>query len=475
MKITLLGAGGGEVTGSCYLLETASAKVLIDCGMFQGPATIENRNRIPTAAQAARLDAVVLTHAHLDHTGRLPLLTKLGYQAPIYCTRPTADLANLVLQDSARLQFSDCERENRKRAKQGLAPIDPLYRASDVDALRPLFRTFEYDEPTEVANGVSVRAVDAGHMLGSASLEVSVSEEGRKRVVVFSGDIGPCGAPIHRDPTVLARADILILESTYGDRDHKRLEETAIEARDAIREAIAAKARILVPSFAIGRSQILLYLLAAAFQRKILPPIPIVLDSPMAIEATEIYAKHAELLDEETRAMWRSGELSANLQTLRPSVTSEDSRALNDLPGPLLIIAGSGMCMGGRILHHFRHNLANPETLILFVGFQAHGSLGEAIVQGKKDVKIFGEKIRVNAKVYTLGGLSGHAGRTDLLRWFDAMAPSKPRLVLTHGEDRARQVLARAIAERHGIEAELPDVCDVLEDEPAPVAAENRR
>lgn len=471
MKITLLGAAGSEVTGSCYLLETTSAKVLVDCGMFQGSATSENRNRIPTAAQVARIDAVVLTHAHLDHTGRLPLLAKLGYRAPIYCTRPTVDLANLVLQDSALLQLSDCERENRKRAAQGRAPIEPLYRPSDVDALRPLFRTFEYDEPTEVAKGISVRAVDAGHMLGSASLELTVSEEGRKRVVVFSGDIGPRGAPIHRDPTAFARADILFLESTYGDRDHRRLEETAIEARDAISTAIAAKAKILVPSFAIGRSQILLYMLAGAFQRKLLPPFPIVLDSPMAIKATDIYVKHVELLGEEAQAMWTSGELSANLQTFRTSATAQASRALNHLAGPLLIIAGSGMCTGGRILHHFRHNLAKPDTLILFVGFQAHGSLGEAIVQGQKDVRLLGETIRVNAKVHTLGGLSGHAGQTDLLHWFDAIAPSRPRVVLTHGEDKARNALARAIAQRHGIGAELPGLYDVLEDRPAHVAA----
>ena len=399
------------------------------------------------------------------------LLAKIGYRAPIYCTRPTVDLANLVLQDSARLQFSDCERENRKRAAHGLTPIEPLYRPSDVDALRPLFRTFEYDQPTEVAKGVSVRAVDAGHMLGSASLEVTVSEEGRKRVVVFSGDIGPRGAPIHRDPTALTHADILFLESTYGDRDHRRLEETATEARDAIAAAVAAKAKILVPSFAIGRSQILLYMLAEAFQRRILPPFPIVLDSPMAIKATEIYTNHIELLHDEAQAKWRSGELSANLRTFRTCVTSQASRALNHLPGPLLVIAGSGMCSGGRILHHLRHNLAKQDTLILFVGFQAHGSLGEAIVQGQKDVKLFGETIRVNAKVHTLGGLSGHAGQTDLLHWFDAIAPSRPRVVLTHGEDKARQALARAIASRHGIAAELPGLFDVLEDRPAPVPA----
>ena len=475
MKITLLGAAGGDVTGSCYLLETSSAKVLVDCGMFQGSARSENRNHIPTAAQVARLDAVVLTHAHLDHTGRLPLLAKLGYRAPIYCTQPTVDLTTLVLHDAAHLQLSDCKRENRKRAQRNLVPMEPLYDARDVDALRPLFRTFEYDDPTEIANGISVRAVDAGHMLGSATLVVKVSDEGRTRVVVFSGDIGPSGAPIHRDPTALAQADILFLESTYGDRDHRRLEDTLIEAREAIREAIAAKAKILVPSFAIGRSQILLYLLAGAFQRQLLPQIPIVLDSPMAIDATEIYVKHAALLDEEAQAMWRSGELSANLQTLRRSITAEDSRALNDLPGPLLIIAGAGMCTGGRILHHLRHNLANPNTLILSVGFQAQGSLGAAIVQRQQVVKIFGEPIRVAAKVHTLGGLSGHAGQTDLLRWFDAIAPSRPRVVLTHGEDKARQALARAIAARHGIETELPDLFEVVEDEPARVAAAHRR
>ena len=475
MKITLLGAAGGDVTGSCYLVETSSAKVLVDCGMFQGSAKSENRNHIPTTAQVARLDAVVLTHAHLDHTGRLPLLAKLGYRAPIYCTRPTVDLATLVLHDAAHLQLSDCKRENQKRAQRGLAPIEPLYGAGDVDALRPLLRTFDYDVPTEIANGISVRAVDAGHMLGSASLVVTVSDEGRTRVVVFSGDIGPRGAPIHRDPTALTQADILFLESTYGDRNHRGLEETLTEAREAIRQAIAAKARILVPSFAIGRSQILLYLLAGAFQRKLLPPIPIVLDSPMAIDATEIYLKHAELLDDEAQAMWRSGELSANLQTLRRSITAEDSRALNELPGPLLIIAGSGMCTGGRILHHLRHNLANPDTLILSVGFQAQGSLGAAIVQRQNVVKIFGEPIRVCAKVHTLGGFSGHAGQTDLLRWFDAVAPSRPRVILTHGEDKARQALARAIAARHGIEAELPDLFDVLEDEPARVGAAHGR
>ncbi len=319
MKITLFGAAGGEVTGSCYLLQTAGANVMIDCGLFQGSSKTENRNRIPTAARLKQLDAVVLTHAHLDHTGRLPLLAKQGYRGPVHCTAPTVDLANLVLQDSARLQLSDCVRENRKRARQGQEPIEPLYRTPDVDALRPLFRTFDHDEPTEVAKGISVRAVDAGHMLGSASLEVTVAEKGRKRVVVFSGDIGPRGAPIHRDPTLLGRADILFLESTYGNRDHRSLKETVVETREAIREAIERKAKILVPAFAIGRTQILLYLLAGAFQRKTPPPIPIYVDSPMGIEATKIYKKHALLFDEEAKAMGESGELSANLRTLKNS------------------------------------------------------------------------------------------------------------------------------------------------------------
>jgi metallo-beta-lactamase family protein len=299
-------------------------------------------------------------------------------------------------------------------------------------------------------------------MLGSASLEMTIDEAGKKTVVVFSGDIGPRGAPLHRDPTPFNRADVVFMESTYGDRDHKPLGKTAIEAREVIRKAVANKGKILVPSFAIGRTQLLLYLLAAAFKKKTLPKFPIFVDSPMAIQATKFYGKHNELFDAEALAMWKSGELKGNLETVEFCTTADDSRALNDKEGPMLIIAGAGMCNGGRILHHLRNNLANPTTTVMIVGFQSHGSLGRMLVDSKPTVKIMGETIPVRASVHTFGGLSGHAGQKDLMNWFDTLAPSRPRVILTHGEDRARKPLGRLIQERHGIKVEYPNVGEVI-------------
>src|SRR5678816_4329979 len=289
MKVTLFGASGGEVTGSCYHLQTDKANIFIDCGLFQGAKKLENQNRIPKKSAVQKLDAVVLTHCHLDHVGRLPLLTRLGYSRPIYATPATIDLADLILRDSAHLQQEDAKRQNRRRAEEGRPPIEPFYTAHDVDRLMPLFRRMRYEHPTEVAPGISVRAVEAGHVLGSASLEVTVEEQGRKKVLVFSGDLGPRGAPLHRDPTPFKHADVVFMESTYGDRNHRSLQETAIEGREIIAAAIEKKAKILVPAFAIGRTQLLLYLLAGAFKRRTLTPFPIYIDSPMAIEATQVY------------------------------------------------------------------------------------------------------------------------------------------------------------------------------------------
>jgi metallo-beta-lactamase family protein len=463
MRVTLLGAAGGEVTGSAYVVETASANVLVDCGFFQGPRKLENFNRLPTKGAVSRLDAVVLTHAHLDHTGRLPLLTKVDYKGPIYGTRATFELADLILRDCASLHKSDVARENRQRKTRGKPPLDVLFTQTEVTLLRQLYRRITYDKPTEIANGVTVRLVDAGHVFGSASIEMTVEERGRRRVIVFSGDLGPRGAPLHRDPTPFTHADVVFLESTYGDRNHRSLRETAIETREVIRKAIEAKARILVPTFAIGRTQILLYLLAGAFHRKTLPPFPVYVDSPMGIEATTIYRRNVELFDEEALAMQRTGELRAALRTVRFTRTARESQALSTAPGPCLIMAGAGMCNGGRIVNHLRTSLAKPSTTVLFVGFQSRGSLGRALVDGRKIVKVLGEEIPVAASIHTMGGLSGHAGQDDLMNWFASLAGARPRVLLTHGEDRARQALQRLIAERHGLDAECPDLYQVVE------------
>jgi metallo-beta-lactamase family protein len=463
MKVTLHGASGGEVTGSAYLVQTKSANVMLDFGLFQGSGRVENQNQLPRAEGVKKLHAVVLTHAHLDHTGRLPLLTRVGYTGPIYATPATIELTDLIVRDSANLQQTDAMRESRRRARQGKPPVEPLYSKEDAEKVRPLCKELPYDKPIAVAPGVTVRATEAGHMLGSASIEMTLEEDGKKRVVVFSGDLGPRGAPLHRDPVPFAHADVVFLESTYGDRNHRSLAETAVETREVLAKATAARGKILMPVFAIGRTQLILYLLAGAFQRGSLEPFPIYVDSPMAIKATGIYARHAELFDDEARALYESGELRANLDTVTYCRTADESRGLNDAAGPMLVMAGAGMCNGGRILHHLRHNLANPATTVIFVGYQGHGSLGRMIIDRRKTVTIFGEKIPVRASVHTFGGLSGHAGQDDLLRWFAAVAPSGPRLILTHGEDKARKTLAKLISDRHGIKAELPKLRQTIE------------
>jgi metallo-beta-lactamase family protein len=463
MRITLLGAAGGEVTGSAYVVETQTANVMVDCGFFQGAKKIENFNRLPTKGALSRLDAVVLTHAHLDHTGRLPLLARNEYAGPIFGTRATFDLADLILRDSASLHKSDVARENRRRRMQGKPPLDVLFTEKDVTRLRALYKRLDYDHPTEVARGVSVRLVDAGHILGSASVEMTVRENGRSRTIVFSGDLGPRDAPIHRDPTPFKHADLVFLEATYGDRDHRSLNETAAEAREIIQKAVEAKAKILVPAFAIGRTQLLLYLLAGAFKRGTLEPFPIYVDSPMGIQATQIYRRHAELFDEEALAMQKSGELRTHLATLRTSRTPNESRSLCKAKGPCLIMAGAGMCNGGRILNHLRTGLPLPDTTVLIVGFQSRGSIGRALVDGKKIVRILGEEIPVRASIHTMGGLSGHAGQTDLLRWFETLAASRPRVILSHGEERARNALKQMLKDRHAVEAECPALYDVIE------------
>jgi metallo-beta-lactamase family protein len=406
---------------------------------------------------------VVLTHAHLDHVGRLPLLTKHGYQGPIYATQATIDVATLILRDAFRLQKADLERENRKRVRTGLAPLEPLHDEKDVRRLRPLAKAVAYGRIVEVAPGVRVRLVDAGHVIGSASVEMTVEEDGRKKLVVFSGDLGPRGAPLLNDPVPFERADAVIMESTYGDRNHRSLHETAVEARNIAERAVRTGAKILVPVFAVGRTQLLLYLLAAAFHNKTLPRFPIYLDSPLASEATKVYGRHNELFDQEARAMVGSGELRDHLQSVRLCPTARESRALNDANGPCMIMAGNGMCTGGRILHHLRHNLDRSETTVLMVGFQSPGTPGRQLLDGEKSVSIFGERVPVRASIHAVGGFSAHAGRDDLLNWFATVARSRPRVILTHGENRARKALSETIHSRHGLKPDCPDLGDVIE------------
>lgn len=463
MKITPYGAAGGEVTGSAYLVEAEESAVLVDCGLFQGGNNADARNHAPLGFDVKRLNAVVVTHGHLDHTGRLPLLLRAGYSGPIHATPATMEMTGLILRDSAKLQAQDTERQNRKRQRAGEAPVQPLYSLEDVEGLLRLLTPVPYHEPVEVAPGVRAVYVEAGHMLGSASIQLLVRENGRERSLIFSGDLGPRGAPILRDYEPFKQTDVVVMESTYGDHDHRPFKETVDEFIDIIKQAVIERGKILVPTFAVGRAQLLTTLLAWAFRQGLVRQFPVYLDSPMAIEAWKIYRGHRELFDDEMLQFMREGSIEHDLSSMQTSVTADDSKKINDVQGPCLVLAGAGMCTGGRILHHLKQNLWKPETHVVIVGYQAQGSLGRMLVEGVSHVKMFGEKIIVRAHVHTLGGFSAHAGQTDLLHWFESLAAGKPSVLLTHGEDKPRRELSRIIQKRHGITPRLPLLGETLE------------
>lgn len=463
MKIKLVGASGGEVTGSAYVVRTRRAVVLIDAGMFQGGKASEAKNKLPAGVRPEEIDAVLLTHAHLDHTGRLPLLIKHGFQGPIYATSATIDLAEIILKDSARIQTQDAQRKNRKAAKFDLPAVEPLYEPEDVEQLRSLTRTVQFQKPVQVADGITARWVEAGHMLGSGCIELTVEEDGRKKVIVFSGDLGPTTMPLLREFQTFQQADAVFLESTYGNRQHRPYAQTVEEFERVVKQVAKTTGKILVPTFAIGRSQQMLYHLAIMFLRKDLAPFPVFLDSPMAVEASKVYVKHPDLYDDELIAWKKKGLLPLNKSIFKPSVTADDSKRLNEIDGPCVILAGAGMCNAGRILHHLKQNLATPTTQVLIVGFQGHGSLGRRLVDGQKVVTIMGERIPVLAKVHTLNGFSGHADQNDLLKWFSTLAPSKPKVILTHGEDEARGALAKLIQQKHKLSPAVPRLGEVIE------------
>jgi metallo-beta-lactamase family protein len=461
MKIKLFGAAG-NVTGSAYYVQNKNSNVLVDFGVFQGNKAQEALNGKLPPIDIGTLDAVIITHAHLDHTGRLPLLTKNGYHGPIYATEATIDIAALILMDSVKVQAHDLARDNRKRQRMGQPFAEPVYSEEDVKKVLGLFRPITYNTYTEIAPGCQARVREAGHILGSVCVELTVDENGHRKIVIFSGDLGPHDMAILRDPDPFSCADLVFLESTYGDHDHRPLDETLIEGKQIIDKAYKTKGKILVPSFAVGRTQQLLYYMARGEHWGNLPSIPIYLDSPMAIEATKIYAKHKELYDDEATLMYNTGVTKGDLTGIHVSETPQESMALNYVEGPCMIIAGAGMCNAGRILHHLRHNLWKPETTVMIVGYQGEGSLGRRLLDGTEKVRIFGEEIKVKAHIASLGGLSAHAGQTDLVKWFDHVAGSNPKLVLSHGEDRGRLPLAEIIRKKYGIEAVLPKYGEVI-------------
>lgn len=454
IKLGFFGAAG-EVTGSCYIVTTDRARVMIDMGMHQGEKVADEHNRRLPPVEMSKVNAVVLTHAHLDHCGRLPMLVKAGYPGPIHCTPPTVDVSSIILRDSAHLQMEDYERAVRK-GHGGVAPHQPLYTSPDVERMLPRLTALEYDRVRQIAEGISIEFVDAGHILGAASVQMTIEDGGGKLVVVFSGDVGPAGAPILRDPVTPAPADVVLLESTYGDRDHQPLPQTLSQLLTILRAAQATGSKVLVPAFAVGRAQDLIFHIGEFLRSGQLQRMSVYLDSPMAKSVSELYAKYTGIYDDRARELLGKNMGPLNFPGLSYIETVEESKRLNDAKGPMVIIAANGMCTGGRILHHLSHHLPDPNAHVLIVGYQGQGTLGRRLVEGAQEVSIFGHRLPVRAKVHTLGGFSAHAGQSGLVNWAAPFGPLRPRMFLTHGEDGPRTALHDELQSRYGLEPAMP-------------------
>jgi len=457
MKLEFYGAAA-EVTGSCHVLHVGGRRVLLDCGLIQGSRSDEERNAQPFPFDAAQIDAVVLSHAHLDHCGRLPLLVKRGFRGPVFAQEASCELTAILLADAAHLAERDAEYRSRKTGKR----VKPLYTVAEGERVMRQMRGVKYREVFEVVPGVKVRFRDAGHILGSCAVELFLSEPGLERKLVFSGDLGQYDTPILRDPEAIDRADAVVMESTYGGRRHRSREDTIRELGEILTAPASRRGNILVPAFSIGRSQEILYQLGRHFEEWDLQRFRIFLDSPMAIEASRVYWEYPHLYDEEATRLRRENGGMPLLPNLTLSRSVDDSIAINQLSGGAIVVAGSGMCNGGRIVHHLKHNLGREETQVLITGFQAPGSLGRRLVDGQESVRIHGQEIPVRATIHTVGGLSAHGDQDDLARWYEGME-NRPPVFLVHGEVEAQQAFEAYLRKRNGAAAHLPKPGDVLD------------
>ncbi|MBZ0093544.1 MAG: MBL fold metallo-hydrolase [Sulfuricellaceae bacterium] len=467
MKLSFFGAAG-EVTGSCYRVETATARFLVDCGMFQGGRSAYIKNLEALDFDPRNLDFVLITHAHIDHSGLLPRLAVLGYRGPVYTTRATADLLNVMLRDSAHIQEKQAEWENysRRQAKRKIRrDIAPLYTVAQAEACLKQLREVDYDAEIRPHDGIRCRFRDAGHILGSAIIELWADTPQGSRKLVFSGDLGQPGQPVVKDPTFIEEADVLLVESTYGNRLHKDMAATLDEITHAIRDTLERKrGNVIIPAFTVGRTQDIIFLLSQLVREKRLGKLDIYVDSPMALRATEITMSHRELWDEETRDMlqWQATNNRAVHVNFVEDV--QESKALNAIQGGAIIISASGMCDAGRIQHHLRHNLGRKECTILIPGFQAAGTLGRRLVDGARTVRLFKEEIPVRADIYTIGGLSAHADQGDLLGWLGHFRSAPRHTFVVHGEDAVAHEFAALIRKvYHWNNVTVPEYRDSVE------------
>ena len=456
MKIKFLGAAG-TVTGSCHVIETDTARFAIDCGMHQGNEAIERRNLDTAVYEPRRMDFFLLTHAHIDHSGLLPRMVKTGFSGKIFCTPPTRDLLGIMLEDSAHIQEMEAEWTTRRSRRHGGRPVEPLYTRADAAAATRLLTPIPYGESFSPAPGVTAVYHDAGHILGSAFIELTLARNGNRTRLLFSGDLGRPDQLLVNNPDKPVDSDYLFLESTYGDRDHKDAGQSREELAQAIAYSYGRGGKVIIPAFAVERTQEILYCLHLLLKDgKIPADMPVFVDSPLATKATEIFRRNPAYLDEETRALFDRGEDPLALPNLRFTQSTDQSREINTMTGPAIVISASGMCNAGRIKHHLRHNLWRPDSSIVFVGFQAVGTPGRKIVDGAKTIRILGEEVAVAARVFTIGGFSSHAGQSQILTWLSHFKTNHPEVFLIHGEQKALNTLAGLIREQFKLTVRIP-------------------
>ena len=463
MKIHFHGAAQ-TVTGSQHLLEVNGSRVLLECGLFQGrrSETYERNQNFPFDPQ--KIDAVILSHAHIDHSGNLPHLVKNDFSGPIFATRATVDLADVMLRDSGHIQESDAIFVNKRRAKRGEPPIEPLYTIADAEQVASHFRPVVYDQPFEAAPGVTARFVEAGHILGSAAVVLDIEENGRKIRLWFSGDIGRRKLPLLRDPVLPDAADYMIMESTYGDKPHRDPDAAYREFREVVARTIARDGKIIIPSFAVGRTQELVFFLNQMIDEGAIRRIPVFVDSPLAVNATEIFEKHPECLDKETHDFIRAHRHPAlEFKGLTYTHSVEESKALNERKDPMVIISASGMAEAGRILHHLRNNIEDPRNTVLIVGWQAPYTLGRRLAEREKRIKIFGEAFTRRAEVETIGGLSAHAGQDMLVEYALTVKDQVKKVFLVHGEEKPAMALREKLAEKGLSQVYYPELHSMAE------------
>ena len=463
MKLSFFGADQC-VTGSCHCLEVNGKRILIDCGLQQGRDEIDNRE-LPFAPNT--IDYVLITHAHIDHSGRVPMLVRLGFSGEIWTTRLTADLLEIMLADSAHIQESDAEYENRKNQRAGRSLVEPIYTTEDAMRTMDYVHTCEYNQKVEICEGVTATFTDAGHLLGSASITMELTENGVSKTIVFSGDIGNTNQPIIRDPILLKKADYVVMESTYGDRNHQEVWSYTSELAKVIDRTLGRGGNVVIPAFAVGRTQELLYFIREIKDKGMVksdPDFPVYIDSPLAKKATTIFTGDLRgYLDEAALELVQDGTHMFNFTNLRMTETSEESKMLNMDPTPKVIISASGMCDAGRIRHHLKHNLWRPECTVVFVGYQGEGTLGRTLLEGVKSVKLFGEEIAVHAQIVNFQGLSSHADRNHLLSWIQAIQAPKPQHVfVVHGDREVAPFFAKTI-QGLGFTAHAPQYTEVYD------------